>query len=606
MYAVILLGLLAFVPENLQTWYSSCSRGDWKAAADQAGIVYEADSTFSDALAALIVASALQHNFEISGNYSEGSLFSDSLSSLSRAAIGVLLMSGGNAFPESAGNQLLKSIRLEPDNILSWYLLGVLNEENNNTDSALVCYGEVERLDPDFLPARLERSRILRDSNNYDEALDGFRSIMTVDSPSGILALAEYILLMEKNGETADMDSLENVLILADSSAWIELAELQVGRHPETSRVAAEKAEAVSDSALFSTGMAKVFLELNEYHRAICISKYLLESSSPDSEEVLEILGIAYFENHEINRAEEIFLILLNNNPSSISALLYLGDIAEQSVRTAEAVNYYLSVLEIDTSNIEARNRLKVIAGDSYNPESVAGSSRGFSVSTAADLSVDRGNRALLEWGGNARISYRFDRRGTSVDATFGGRSVTWEEMQGLRNDTLNTNRGWAGLSFDYWFSDSYFFEVASKWDRQMYTERPWQLSSYCATGHQKWFMSSIWFLPKLGIGLVNTRWNSGTGVVYSNDFSIFAAADLWYRKPHTFIREAKISGSVYFPPDNPDNFISSGSISLAFRTWSPLYVSIGYSVDYTRIPEFSTWKKFNTSFTTSINFDLL
>ncbi len=604
MYAVILFGLLAFVPENLQTWYSSCSRGDWKAAVEQARIVYETDSTCSDALAALVVASALQENFEISE--SEGSRFSKPLSSLSRAAIGVILMSGGDTFPGDAENQLLKSIRLEPDNVLSWYLMGILNEENDNADSALVCFREVERLDPSFLPARLEAARIYRDSNNTDEALDGFRSIMTVDSPSGILALAEYILLMEKTGETTDLDRLENVLVLADSSAWTELAEQQIGRHPEISRVAIEKAEAVFDSALFSTAMAKVFLELKEYHRAISISKCLLESSSPDSEEVLEILGIAYFESNEINRAEEIFLTLLNNNPSSVSALLYLGDIAEQNMRTADAVDCYLSVLEINTSSVEARNRLKVIAGDSYNPESVAGSSIGFSMSTAADFSVDRGNRALLEWGGNARISYRFDRRGTSVDANFGGRSVTWEEVRGLRNDTLNTGRGWAGLALDYWFSDSYFFEVASNWDRQMYTERPWQLSSYCATGYQKWFMSSVWFLPELGIGLVNTRWNSGTGVVYSNDFSLFAAADLWYRKPHTFIREAKISGSVFFPPDNPDNFISSGSISLAFRTWSPLYVSIGYSVDYTRTPEFSTWRKFNTSFTTSINFDLL
>jgi hypothetical protein len=108
-----------------------------------------------------------------------------------------------------------------------------------------------------------------------------------------------------------------------------------------------------------------------------------------------------------------------------------------------------------------------------------------------------------------------------------------------------------------------------------------------------------------MGLGSVNSRWTSGTGETYANDFSVYAAAGLRYRKPHTFIREAQISGNVYFPPDNPANFISGGSVSLAFRTWSPLYVSIGYIVDYTRAPEISTWKKFNTSFTTSINFDL-
>jgi hypothetical protein len=77
------------------------------------------------------------------------------------------------------------------------------------------------------------------------------------------------------------------------------------------------------------------------------------------------------------------------------------------------------------------------------------------------------------------------------------------------------------------------------------------------------------------------------------------------YSKPHTFVRRAEISGELYFPPDDPENFISRGSISLAFRTWSPLYITMGYSVDYTRSPEISTWEKFNTSFTTSLNLDL-
>ena len=90
----------------------------------------------------------------------------------------------------------------------------------------------------------------------------------------------------------------------------------------------------------------------------------------------------------------------------------------------------------------------------------------------------------------------------------------------------------------------------------------------------------------------------------YTNDFSVYKSAGLKYRKPHTFVRDAGISGNVYFPPDNLENFISRGSISLAFRTWSPLYVRIGYTVDYTKSPEISTWKIFNTDFTTALNFD--
>lgn len=509
MYAVMLLTLFAFIPENLQSWYSSCSEGDWATAAERAEEILASDSTDTEALAAIVIASVLENDLNTGTDYiMEESSVSDSLSSLSRTALGALLMSGTDTLLENAENQLSKSIWLEPENIMAWYFMGILKMEDDSAAAALNCFSEVVSLDPEFLPAQLEISRL--------------------------------------------------------------------------------------------------FLELKEYRRAIVTSRNLLESATADSVEAQEILGAAYFGNHEINEAKEVFLILLEIDPMSIPALVYLGDIAEQEARTEEAVNYYLSALELDTNNEEARSRLRVIAGDSYNPESNAESLEGFSAFTAADFSIERGNRALLEWGGSASISYRFDSRGTSVNAFFGGRSVTWEETCGLKKNTLNTNRGWASIGIDYWFSDSYYVEAASNWDRQMYTERPWQISSYAAAGWQKWMLSWFWFSPKIGLGSVNSRWTSGAGEAYTNDLSVYAAAGLRYRKPHTFIREAEISGNVYFPPDNPSNFISEGRVSLAFRTWSPLYVSIGYIVDYTRTPEISTWKKFNTSFTTSINFDLL
>ena len=325
----------------------------------------------------------------------------------------------------------------------------------------------------------------------------------------------------------------------------------------------------------------------------------------PDNILALYLLGTLKAESGVSGSAHRYFDETLSLDPEFLPALLSLGDIAEREARVEDAVDYYLRILEKDVYNSEARNRLRIIAGDSYDSESTIGTMQGFSASTAADLSIERGNRAMLEWGGSASVSYRFDSRGTSVDAAAGGRSVTWEEIYGLSRDTLNTNRGWARLGVDYWFHDSYYVEAASDWDRQMYTERPWQISSYCAAGWQKRILSWFWFSPKLGLGAVNARWTSGAGELFINDFSVFASADLRYSKPYTFIREAEISGNIYFPPDNPENFISKGSISLAFSAWSPLYVRIGYAVDYTRSPEISTWKKFNSSFTTSINFDL-
>ncbi len=591
------------MPDNLQPWYSSCSQGNWEIAAAEAGNIYAADSTDTEALAAMFIAYALEHNLESYEGIALESLAQDSLTSLSRTACGMLLMSASGSLPEDAEYHLTESIRLDPSNVLAWYLLGRLKLESDSTHSALSNFSEALSLDPAFLPARLEEARLLRDIGEFNKALDGFIVSMDTHSPSGILSLAERILLLDRTGETAALDSLENVLLQADSSAWIFLAMEQLHVRPDIALAAAEKGLPVNDPG--HVDLAEVFLELGEYRRAAGISEDILAEPHADSLKALLILGNACIETHEISRAKEIFLALLEINPVSVPALMCLGNIAEQEARTEDAVDYYLRVLQQDTYNADARSRLRIIAGDSYNPESTTGSLTGFSVSASADLSLERGNRAFLEWGGNAFISYRFNHGGTSIDATLGGRSVTWEEIYGLKRDTLNTNRGWASLGFDYWFSESYYVEATSLWDRQMYTERPWQISSYCAFGWQKYVLSWLWFSPKLGIGSVNTRWTSGAAETFTDDFSVFASAGLWYRKPHTFIRNAEISGDIYFPPDNPENFISRGSISLALKTWSPLYVSLGYSVDYTRSPEISSWQKFNTSFTTSVNFDL-
>lgn len=605
MYPIILIILLSFVPDNLQPWYSSCSQGDWGTAAEKAGDIYTADSTDTEALAAMLITSALDYGFDAGAGFTAESFLPDSHSSLTLTALGVLLMSGTDSFLEDAENQLMESVRQDPDNVLAWYLLGTLKAGSDCIESALHCFNEALSIDPGFQPAQLEAARLYRDNENYIEAFDRFRMIMTSGSHSGLLALADCVLLMERIGESGGLDSLENMLMLADSSAWICLAEEQLCIRPDISLAAAEKAVQMSISGSFSADLAQVFLELNEYGRAICISLDLLDNATADSTEVLVILGAAYHGNHEIDRAERIFLTILDNDPLSLPVLLYLGDIAEQKARTEDAVDYYLRILEQDAFNSEARRRLRMIAGDSYDAESTTGTLKGFSAFTVADFSIERGNRALFEWGGSGSISYRFDRRGTSIDAALGGRSVTWEEIYGLSRDTLNTNRGWARLGLDYWFSDSYYVETASYWDRQMYTERPWQITSYCAVGWQKWILSWFWFSPKLGLGSINARWTSGGREMYTNNFSVFASAGLRYRKFHTFIREAEITGNVYFPPDNPEDFVSKGSISLVFSTWSPLYVRIGYAVDYTRSPKISTWNKFNTSFITSINIDL-
>lgn len=595
MAPLLIAALLSFYPPELAGWYEACSRGDWTLAEAEALELARSDSTSDIAAPALMIALGLSGD----GEAFENTVWSKTPGTIERTAMAVSLMQGSGSFTDDARGQISEALALDPENTLAWYLAGRM-ELPMRPARAESCFNSVIALDPGFLPARLELARLERDGGDHPAALGEFLRIWETGTPAGELALAELVLLADSLQYPQRADSARVILESEAPSAWERLALEQAGTRPALAMRAVEAGSSRPTEVLGSVSM-----QLGDYSGAALIFRELLAGEEADSAAVLPLLGMSLYMLGNDGEAGQVFVAALEKDPLSVTSIVHLGLISERAGETGPAVDRYLSALELDVFEPVARERLRAIADDSYDPEELAGSSAGLSITAGADLSLEKGNRTLLEWGGSASLSYRFDRRGTSVDGSLGGRSVTWEEYSGLGTDTLNTNRGWATLSFDYWFSDQWYVQVSSGWDRQMYTERPWQISSSCALGWQKRIMSWFRFSPRLGVGSVNARWTTGRREFHTDDFSVFGAAALSYDKPHTFIRRAEISGEVYFPPDSPENFMSGGQVSLSFRTWTPLYLSIGYEVDYTRSPEVSTWSKFNTSFVTAVSLDL-
>lgn len=603
MYGLILLGVLALTPPDLELWYSQCSQGNWSNAAEEAASLVIADSSNTEAVTALLISGTFGGISEIDLFNIEAAIPTDSLSPLFWAATGLVLMENGTSF-ERAEDAFQKSIQLDSTGVFGWYLLGNLRERQSDALTALSCYDRAVELDSDFLPARLHLARLLWDTGRQYEALDEFRNTMDTETSSGMLAFAEYLLLTDEVGSEIRSDSLERMLLQVNPGAYVNLAYDQRPVRPDIALAAAVMAESTLTDDILLIDISETYLYLGEYSAAVSASGKAL-AASIDSMEILGILGEALFEQENLGGSEEVFLALLNLDPHSIYALNFLGYIAEREARTAKAVDYFLRTLELDPFNMDARSQLRMIAGDSYDPDVIIETRKGFSASVSVDLSIEKGTRSFLESGGSTSLSYRFDRRGSSISAGFGGRTISWEETNGPQTDTLNTETGWASVEFDYWLNDNYYLVMSSFWDRQRYTVRPWQISSYIAGGWEKWISSWFWFSPKLGLGSVNTKWLSHGFPEYSDNLSVYVSAGLWYRKPHTFIREAGIYGDLFFPPDDPDNFISHGTFSIALRTWNPLYLTFAYRMDYTRNPDVSSWEKFNTSFTAALNFDL-
>ena len=460
-------------------------------------------------------------------------------------------------------------------------------------------------IDPRFLPSALQTARLLRGSGSPDGALAVLVGIRGTGSPAARLALGESVILLDSLGREPEADSLAMVLDGSDPGVWLELADQYLDDHPSRVRESLTRASESPGLETMRAGIARILADLGDFEGACTEARAALEAGG-DTTLALSVLGRSLLELGRNSEAEETFRRLVELGSGTVDALNALGWLAELRARTTDAVEYYLDALALDPSDPFARERLLAMADDSYDPFAWSSSSGGFSANCSADLSVEHGNRERVNIGGSATLAWLIDGRGTSVDLGVGGRSVTWESDEGFGVEERQTDTGWASLSADCWLDEHLYLEAGTDWDRQRFTVRPWQVSSYLACGLRERIVPWLSLTPELGLGYVRTKWQTKILEQITGQTTVYASTGLWFEKPHTFVQHAEISGELYVPPDSPDDFISSGRISLAFRTWEPLSLSLGYEVDYTRIPEIATWKKYDTRFSVRLNFTLL
>jgi tetratricopeptide (TPR) repeat protein len=603
---VFLFLALAFPQPALGPWYGSCSEGDWLTACEEAAALLTLDSSSVEALAALMISTVYDGTDPGMIGLAKAAVAMDSTSALAWTAAGTVLFGRGESFYGRAEESLLRAAELDGTLAPCWFALGLIREMQGDPAGALEFFRTALEVDSGFFPAGLQFSRVLRDSGLVEEALDVLTGLGGTGCAIRRSALAEEVILLDSLHRSQEADSIAALLCSGFPSVWLELARYHVPGHPARSAAALSRAEECPDPVGILAEVARIRLDLGDCEGAGCAAREALAMGG-DTTLALTVLGESLLETGHLSEAEEAFLEIVDRGSPSVTVLNSLGWISEQLARTAAAVDHYLTALEQDPSDPFARERLLVIADDSYDPYMWGSESSGLSANCAADLTIEHGNREVVNAGGSALVSWQIDTRGTSVDLGFGGRSVTWETDigHGIREER-QTDTGWATLSTDYWFTDHLYLQASSSWDRQRFSSRPWQVSSYIAGGLQKWLTPWLWLSPELGAGFVTTKWVSRTSEQVLEQLTVYSSAGLSFEKPHTFIQRAEISGEIYIPPDSPGDFLSSGRISMAFRTWEPLYLSIGYEVDYPRVPEIATWKKFDTRFVTSVNFTLL
>lgn len=104
--------------------------------------------------------------------------------------------------------------------------------------------------------------------------------------------------------------------------------------------------------------IAKIYVQSGNFDDAIKIYLAILDKISDIKEkiEIFELLGIAYYKAGFMQRAKEIFIEILRNNPRDISALSLL-------MRTYETLGEYGNALEVISclEELEGKEKLEIV-----------------------------------------------------------------------------------------------------------------------------------------------------------------------------------------------------------------------------------------------------
>ena len=498
-----------------------------------------------------------------------------------------------------------------------WGELGSLAASESQLDSARYCFQMALELDGESPYLWLDLSRVQRIAGETDEALVSIEKHGSFSADSLVTA-AERIMLWEILGENTD--SLETEMLSMWPDAWItagwsamdgdfavfalEFAERALASNPETPwqlislgelyaslllsdkrRLCYELAlEMESDDFLVAMSIADYFYTENMVQRSIdLLSETYI--SYPFDENLTSALAEAYLFDDQLDRAEELLLEVLEENPVSVYALCYLGLIEENRGNPEGAVERYLQALRIDPGYPYAEDRLRYVSSESYDPEHTRSRIQAFNWSAWVDLSSTGGNIDEQNYGGGASISFNYGQRGSSLSLEANTRTEI-SRGKDIRKSA------WTSLSSEHFLTDHLYAGASSSWDRQPITVRPWQVSSYLAAGWKSWPASWIWVAPEIGAGLVNTRWS--TGKERTNELTTYISLSTWASSSLSWLPSLWLSGSIYVPRDR-DNLVADAVGELEFDLPGRISLILGTSMDYTRTPVVESWENLDS-----------
>ena len=250
-----------------------------------------------------------------------------------------------------------KTVALAPDNPLYLKnLADLLYSERKDTDRALALYDKILSIRPEDIQTLMVTGHLCVSLKRFDDALGYYNRVLDIEPWND--EAQQFVDRLMAQGDTFGAD--------ADPDAVYQRCQDLVSRGQVAQAVTGLESlvAAHPDFALAHNDLGVLHYQQGDKER--CLQCYE-QAVSLDPGNAIYQKNLADFylaEQGEVEKALEIYLALLNDNPEDIDTLMVAGHVCAALGKGDSAKIFYDRVLDVEPWNLEASERLEKLASD--------------------------------------------------------------------------------------------------------------------------------------------------------------------------------------------------------------------------------------------------
>lgn len=276
---------------------------------------------------------------------------------------------GKIAFKQKKYNDALdrynKSTETDPNFAEGYFEKGLIYYLSDKFDPALEAFKKYSELKPGSTKGNTYYAKVLYAQGKYDEALALLDEVLKTDPNSSEANKYKAYIFIEKK-DYAKADEFFNKVPEADMNAedWAKRIKLESEKKDFTKAKEyfdkSFKTDSTYEDAYFEYG--KSLFNEQKYEESIPMFKKAIDLGIRNlGAYVYE--GIAYYNLKDFSNAEALFNKSIELQPDFALSWLWKGNAQASAGKTAEAIESYKKVIEIDPNNQDAKDQIAKLGG---------------------------------------------------------------------------------------------------------------------------------------------------------------------------------------------------------------------------------------------------